>query len=74
MEIKMGRVGREPKLACERRGANGLAVCQPIGTRLLNRNTHPTLRAGTADAELLHAELERRAVHSQARGRTVWSR
>jgi hypothetical protein len=22
----MGRVGREPKLACERRGANGLAV------------------------------------------------
>src|SRR4029434_2130718 len=48
--------------------------CQPIGTRLLNRNTHPMLRPGTDNAELFHAELERGAVHSQTGRRTVWSR
>ena len=57
------------RLAHEPRGANGLAVASRLA---LSWESTPDERSD--NAKLLHPELESRAVHSQTRRRTAWSR
>ena len=67
-EQKLGEWEREPKLRANVVGANGLTAANPLAPYLFGT----TSRGG--HAELLYAELERRAVHSQARRGTFESR